>query len=245
MASNQVSDARLRIERANTHLQELKTLLTEAPNTFTVAVKDHESGGQHLIHDVPDAENLRKRIAIIAGDALNNLKSALDYAWIGVLERHRITLPSRPKFPVYEDAHGVKDALVKSRIAQGSVLFNYMMNQCRPFKDGEYTLWAMHRLNNHDKHRLLLPTMSYAGITGIAVLNTENGEMIEGDSWGISGDGPYYVYLQSSLRLKNPGKLSVSFLFDKDMPYHPVEVDDALRDFARVALVIVNQLETI
>lgn len=241
----QFQAAHLKARRAEKHIQELKDYLVYLGSTYTSTIRKVADGGQLVRFEIPNPLEIRQTIALIAGDALNNLKSSLDYAWIGLLEKHQIALPKRPKFPIYKDAHGVEDYLTKSNIPRESPVFDYIMNTCRPHEQGQSVFRALHQLNNHDKHRLLLPTMSYAGITELNVLDKNTGEIILGQSWGMADDGPFEFYFQPSLAVHTMGKLSVSFLVTEDMLWHPTPLDDALRDFANATKYTVNQMEYI
>jgi hypothetical protein len=94
-------------------------------------------------------------IGLIVGDALHNLRSTLDHlAWQLVLEAGSAPTSST-SFPIFDDAakYG-RGALSKLAGMRQSAID--AIAAIKPYKGGNDTLWRLHRLNNVDKHRLVI-----------------------------------------------------------------------------------------
>ena len=60
-------------------------------------------------------ETIQTDLALIIGDAVHNLKCALDFTWCGVLKViYPSSLHDKSKFPVFEDRKRLESALTKS-----------------------------------------------------------------------------------------------------------------------------------
>jgi hypothetical protein len=107
---------------------------------------------------------LPPQIALIAGDVIHNLRSALDHAAVQCyLHAQGATapLPARVAFPVGDDESHFLNEL--TRRCQGmNPQAVQAITALRAFKGGNDALWKLHRLDIIDKH-LSIPTvlMSY------------------------------------------------------------------------------------
>jgi hypothetical protein len=80
-------DARLKLKRADKHLTDLQARIAALPDFDVATVEINPEGGNEVIkHDVQDRTALSD-LALIAGDAVHNLKCALDYTWLETITR--------------------------------------------------------------------------------------------------------------------------------------------------------------
>lgn len=74
--------ARLKLNRAKKHTIDAQTAIVALENAYAPAIEQHpDTGAQSLIHDVPDTREPIENLSLVIGDAIHNLRSALDYAW--------------------------------------------------------------------------------------------------------------------------------------------------------------------
>src|SRR5882762_8309674 len=74
-------DARLKVERAKKHIEDLQAAIVALEDTYRATVEQHpDATGQSLIHEFPEIENAFEDLSLIIGDAIHNLRSALDFA---------------------------------------------------------------------------------------------------------------------------------------------------------------------
>src|SRR5712692_9389078 len=82
-------EARLKIDRANKHIADLKVAILALENTKSSTVQlNTKTGFQELIHAVPNLENACLNLSLIVGDAVHKLRTALDFVWVSTIERH-------------------------------------------------------------------------------------------------------------------------------------------------------------
>jgi hypothetical protein len=80
-------DARLKLKRADKHLTDLQARIAALPDFDVATVEINPEGGNEVIkHDIQDRTALSD-LALIAGDAVHNLKCALDYTWLETITR--------------------------------------------------------------------------------------------------------------------------------------------------------------
>ncbi len=173
--------ARLKIERARQHLESLQhetRVFTDSNPYRTVIEPDPETGDQVVrIRLAQPERRIPLRLGLIAGDAIHCLRSALDHlAWqLAVIGDG----PDRfTRFPLFDDAHEyrrqehrVLHGIVKGHRARIEALQPYhvkvrveagtLLDRGDP-RITNVALMAIGRLDNADKHRLILPITSIA-----------------------------------------------------------------------------------
>ena len=238
-------DARLKIGRADQHIREATALVDGLPDSYKPTVTVHEYDGPLLTHELPDPEGTKQTLGLIAGDAMHNLRSALDYAWIGALAKLEITPSNRSKFPVVGTLNDLENLLGKENVPTDSGLHDCMLHKIKAYEDGNEFLWALHKLNNSDKHKLVLPIEFYASINNFEVRRIATGEVIKGGSWGMKTEGKFEFPFHKSEEVHDPGKMGISVMIGEGMPLKSMDVHECLQVFSHVVVLIVNQLEAI
>jgi hypothetical protein len=125
-------------------------------NPYKISAK-HDPQTRKLIYYLVDVKPVPMKIALIAGDALHNLRGALDHLAyrlfrIGAEERADA---KHVYFPIFDNAakyhagvmekvHGMRQDAIDA------------IDATKPYKGGNDILWWLHRLNIVDKHRLLI-----------------------------------------------------------------------------------------
>ncbi|MGO9339479.1 MAG: hypothetical protein ACLPY1_18425 [Terracidiphilus sp.] len=177
--------ARLKIERAKKHINDLQV----AANLFAkahphyISVEIDSDTGHNFLRIAP-ADPFPDEFLPILGDALHNLRSALDHAWV-----QSVFVPSdHTKFPfrkTREDleatVNGLKDNATKE-------VKNLIVNVIQPYfgGDGEI-LHHLHDLDIKDKHGLLIAHRQFTMISGITLRDLKdegNKEWALGD-WAV------------------------------------------------------------
>jgi hypothetical protein len=241
--------ARFKIERANKHIVDVGRIVSALPNAYVSTIEPNVGGGQTVKYVPPDVAEIGVTMALIIGDAIHNLRVAMEYAYLGAIARHAPSvLDSHTKFPTGETRKNVGDALRSRKInVLGPKLFDGILTQIRPYVDGGNCLVKMlHDLDISDKHWLLIPTMRVATISGIIVEN-DKGQTVTGDTYPIRGDGPYFIDFGPNHKVKDKGKLTLDVVFDEiDIPLlKSMPVMDDLETFSKTAVHVVQVLDGI
>jgi hypothetical protein len=161
--------ARLKLRRAGEHVTNARTIISELPNLslskieFETATRFHQ-----LEYVIPNGQETAENLALIVGDAIHNFRTALDYAWSGVIEKYcPSALDAHTKFPFYSNKQDLESALKGRGIdAASSILFEAIVNHIKPYRNdgGNDFLCYLHDMDVRDKHNLMLPMVHYSSI---------------------------------------------------------------------------------
>lgn len=208
-------DAHLKIERAKGHIVQMdaRIQLLKRSDVATVEINP-EFGNEVIKHDITDRQAFQD-VALIAGDAVHNLRCALDYSWIEVMTQIAPKAIGRfAKFPVYSTREELEAALREKEIHKAAPrLFNMMLTKIRPYARGDYAIWPIHRLDIRDKHRLLIPVILYSSISGIET-EDKTGITTPGFTMGSDQEPPWYIHMHLGHHVKRTGEVSVNIKFE-------------------------------
>lgn len=147
----------VKVERAKEHLRSLETEVRSylASTPYVVGTRrDPES--RRLIYFLVSVQPTPLKISAILGDSIHNLRSALDHLAYQLVSVGTGKAPSsHVYFPIADDRtkyleqrrHQIKGASPQAIAA---------VDALTPYKGGSDTLWKLHKLNNVDKHRVLI-----------------------------------------------------------------------------------------
>ncbi len=198
----------LKIKRAKEHdaelQRQLRSFLDSKP--YKVGYK-HDTTTRKLIYYVTEVEPTPDCLPLIAGDVIQNLMSALDHLAYQIVCRDTSDNPPNPNwiyFPIADDLQKYKSK--KAGKIQGASEATFAaIDALKPYKGGNDSLWSLYRLNNIEKHRLLLTVGSQAG--GINL-----GQLMAGHLRGRFSEGAVNAFEAMDLYL-NPA--------DKGFPLQP------------------------
>lgn len=148
--------ADLKIKRAKEHISDLETLITtfKSGDPYGV-VKELDASTGNNVFRFRQKQSIPAEIPLRTGEAIQNLRSALDYVVWALVENNGARPTRNTCFPVGEDAKKYKSrshGKVKG-VCQHAI---DAIDLTKPYKGGTEALWQLHELNNFDKHRLLL-----------------------------------------------------------------------------------------
>jgi hypothetical protein len=239
-----LSESLQKIERANKHIADIEARIRALPDSYVATIETNPKAGNEVIkHDLRDA-NTATNLALMIGDAIHNLKCALDYAWLGTIKRFVPSAVSKfTKFPVYPTGGELENALKGLKIDTACPkLFELMVCEIRPYDGGNDAIWFVHNLDILDKHKLLIPVVSFAAIEGIELEN-DRGETARGGTWSTEQVPPYFVPIENGWHIRNKGKVTVHVDFDRAATTLGLPVVGTLSSYSRVILKVVEHLE--
>jgi len=156
-ADERIELVQVKIKRAKEHVANVYRL-TRAfieSRAYGHGTKRDPRTGELLYYVTRAPDKAPSEISAVAGDAIQNLRSALDHLACSLVlaaggKPHRNT-----GFPIHVSA--TEYEYFKRRKVQGmSKAAIEAIDALKPYKGGNDTLWLVHRLNNIDKHRLLI-----------------------------------------------------------------------------------------
>jgi hypothetical protein len=149
----------LKVERAKKHVSDLdrETRAFLKTNPYKVAVKRNPDTRQ-MIYYVASVEPTPDCLPLLAGDAIQNLMSALDHLAYQIVCSDTGDSPPNPNwiyFPIADSAE--KYEAKKHGKMQGARQETFeAIDALKPYNGGNDPLWALYRLNNIETHRLLI-----------------------------------------------------------------------------------------
>ena len=197
--AKQLEGPRAKVQRAQHHVQEPKgaisEFLTRLPYRFTVEA-DPDQAYQRIV--ITGAKSIPSTISLIIGDAIHNLRSALDHvAW--ELFRSRGIKDQAIQFPVLSTAK-VANQKISDLQAANPAAANVLAS-LKPYRGGNLALYGLHRIDIIDKHRLFVRTgripgqqlSSFVSRHGTVTIITNRGanlEMMRKGYWRIPAARP-------------------------------------------------------
>lgn len=158
------TDARLKVERAQRHVNEINAILIAyiQSDSCKIIVEEDPHTGQNLLKLVSNA-GPPSELALAIGDAAHNLRASLDYvtsAIVGVAN-------DRVHFPMQATREELvaSDHLRRIEIANPKIA-ETILDEIKPY-GADDLLFPLTRLDNTDKHKLLIPVFAITGVTGV------------------------------------------------------------------------------
>jgi hypothetical protein len=179
LADNRLGLIRIKIKRANKHIDDLEDAVRDfvQPIGKTISFnRDPQAGNVGL--QFSDVYVYKSDIPAIAGDAVHNLRSALDHlafqlAEVGIARGERpVEKWEEIQFPIGHGPDGYKS--IKPRRVQGMTREAIeAIDALKPYKGGNEALWLLRHLDNADKHNFIITAGSDFIIDGMALKNDE------------------------------------------------------------------------
>jgi hypothetical protein len=163
--------ARIKTERAEEHIIQLETAEREFrsvnPDVFSTYT---EYRGSTRVICARIKLTLPFAWGTIIGDAVHNLRSALDlltYQLVPPAKRSTNTM-----FPIFK-SESTYESHVAGRINGSHPEVRTILDRLKPYKGGTDGFWWIHDIDIHDKHHVLLPVVG--SIRDIALEHTVQG----------------------------------------------------------------------
>jgi hypothetical protein len=237
-------DARLKIDRANKHIRDIERRIRRLEESYSATIQiNPKFGYQEIKYDLSDKTAIED-ISLFIGDALHNMKCALDYGWLIVLERHApAAINRKTQFPAYESFDALEQAMKRTKIdILSPALFNFMLTKIKPYSGANDVIWDVKQLNILDKHRLLLPLIHYTGIAGLE-MEDESGELRKGSGTATMQPPPWYIRVADGWHVKKKGKPAIDVLFADGIPSHHLNASSFLDLYSMMILQTLEILE--
>jgi hypothetical protein len=165
MATQWSETGAVKLSRASEIVRELHTEITafHQSNPYKLIAEREASSGAHVVR-VRILQTPPVRWGALIGDAIHNLRSALDLL-IWQLVLHAGGTPGkRTAFPIFDRETDFL-AGYAAQLAGTDASVGKRVKALAPYEKGNATLWLLHRLDIIDKHRVLLPAYSSVGTT--------------------------------------------------------------------------------
>ena len=156
MASNtdRLNGVRRKIDRAKTHINDVEIVARQfcVANTDCLYPKTDPNSGKKIFH-VRFRTQLPELLPLMIGDAVHNLRSALDHLAWQLVDANGQTPTINTSFPVFKKKNTKQFNSKVSRIACGA---RDIIESIQPYNSGNDDLAILSEMDNFDKHRLLI-----------------------------------------------------------------------------------------
>lgn len=157
MSESPLVGPRLKVDRAKQHIEDLDARICAFldGHPYSVVMYDEPKTGDQVFCAVV-REPVPVEWAVILGDALHNLRSALEHVAEQLILAGGGKTHSHSGFPISNTADEFRTGGIQ-RIEGASERAKRLVGALKPYKGGNEPLWWLHRLNIEDKHHLLVP----------------------------------------------------------------------------------------
>ena len=200
--------SRLRIERAKKHIGEIESLVvgfTRSDDFHSVSIEhDNRKRTNHLRFDIHTSRFPGDDIALAIGDALHNLRSALDFLWHEIVSECEGVPTKWTRFPV--------------RDSRGELI----------------AIWALDDLNIGDKHKLLVPVLKFMRFSDVRLEDGKSSPLYENNFWLMDESCSIRLREADDIRVtvKDKGHATATIIFDIGVPFQGEAVISALHRIA-------------
>lgn len=153
-----LSNSEAKIARANEHLKALQAEVEEINrkrNPYAIRLDRHGKSSSYSLV-LYRAEFHEPRLGIILGDAVHNLRCALDYVVVALAEKGGAALTSSHQFPISDDSG---DYVTKARRMLNGISFGRReIERLQPYHEATPShnpLFVINYFSNADKHRII------------------------------------------------------------------------------------------
>jgi hypothetical protein len=242
---------RLKVKRAHRHIDELMQRTSPLdPSLYTIAV---EKTPKSVIHKNATVFQLAYRpkkpipetLALAIGDAIHNLRAALDHLANAVIRAWHPSPEEKGYFPMgpkREDFVASRHFAPIEEAIPGAKKF--LLEKIRPEDGANERLWAFGTLDNDDKHNLILPTVTFAQISNINAVLPGNNIM---RNCGAGGDAtrPSIIIRSEGgpISVENNLQTSVDVKFGQGTTFENEPVIPTLLQFAELTSETLNSFE--
>src|SRR5688500_6124055 len=203
--TNSFSASRLKIERAGKHISDLRSLVDDFLKT-AVSIDDSSDPNQVAISY---SQTLPDDTPLFIGDAIHNARAALDILVCDIARiRGCLNVPRSLQFPVSESREKLKRRIDDVAGLLGVTVGNIILDDIRPYKKGgNSSLCALHDLDIMDKHKLLIPVVSQATVSGLDAGN----RLLRNAKFTLGEGSRVTIGLPESLRSHDSPTLTIRF----------------------------------
>lgn len=170
--------AYLKIDRAVKHINDLNDAAVSLSNqSQPVTINSDPEAGTHSIQY--ESDFIPPTIGLIIGDAVTNLRSALDHAYSAAVGAQEV-MTGQVFFPIRDNRASTVGALQKAMKNGHTVpkpLYDCILDEIRPYDGGNADIVGLNKLSNRDKHRI---TTVVAGVASVrlsyqhGIINVDN-----------------------------------------------------------------------
>lgn len=238
------ANAKLKVKRADQHISNLNEMLNSILKTdfYGFVVEKDENTDKNSLHFLLKP-SLSEDTGLIMGDAIHNLRSALDNLWWELVDRYGGICDQNTFFPITKTEKNfektIKDRGIESL---SSDIAGLLRKNIKPYRGGNDPLYALNELNNINKHRLLIPIYSnveFRGVTGnIGTAKFRNSSFVLGQDAIMS-----FPEITEKYEFQHNGNPRLTIVFGEKQPFEFEPIIPTLQNLSILVSGIVQNVE--
>jgi hypothetical protein len=159
-----ITGIRNKIKRAKKHISDLDVAIRSFcdKEPYTLGIREHAEIAQVALY-IESVESVPDCIQLAIGDAVHNLRSALDHLMWQLVEAGGGTPNNETQFPICVDPNGAQkyaSAIGQGELQRIPIGADKVLLAVQPFQTKYNTLWHLHQLDIVDRHRLFLTAIT-------------------------------------------------------------------------------------
>lgn len=246
-------DSREKVKRAMKHIRDLDELISifSTSDFYSLTVKEYR--GQNCVFIIFVRQFPETTAALIIGDALHNMRSALDLLYYRAFDGITAMADHRTRFPIRDTREelissidgGLKEKkLVNHAGAIG--LRDFVVNDMKAYQTGNWPLWALHDMNITDKHKLLIPVFKIMRFADIR-LEDQHGEIFlaEGQPYFTEDSYWFKAGRGGKLKVHDKGHAATGVAFSIGIPLQDKPVIPSLTGLAENVTSMIDAFEAL
>jgi len=216
--------SRLKVERAYKHISDINSILEVfiGSDFYDLTIDKHFDTGENFLRCNIKSRLEEERLALIVGDALHNLRSALDLLYYETVALCNGTSTKWTRFPFTDTreelVRRLNSALKKKQIT--SSVYNLILSVVKPYQVGNVALWTLDDLNITDKHQLLIPVLKLVMLRDVRFEDEQHRPLPTLQSEFFVGD-PGIAFIDGAnglnITVKNKGRAAADILLAKGL----------------------------
>jgi hypothetical protein len=237
--------SKLKVKRADQHIDELKSIILAFLKTDFYRLhieKDPKNGNNVLKFET--TKEMPCEVPLIIGDAIHNLRAALDLMACEIVVMAGDTPDRWTKFPFRDTREELVGAIKGGKIkAAPQTIIDLIVDTIKPYKGGNDPLCDLDDLDIVDKHKLLIPTTSVVGLTGVSA-EDEGHNSFEFQYIAVGqGKKQNIVSTPYNLNITKQGQPAFDVRFDKGQIFEGQPVIPTLHKLSQLVSGIVQTIE--
>ncbi|MGA2251268.1 hypothetical protein [Terracidiphilus sp.] len=240
--------ARLKIKRANKHINDLATEIRKIGNSdpYNITVEDDLHTGNSFLH-FSMKQAVDDDLLTIVGDALHNLRSALDHAISDIEFDTTGKREDKTSFLMRATREGLIGAVnggFKEKAPEE--VRDFIVDEIQPYAGGNGdALWNLHRLDIEDKHVILLAKKELTYIRNIRC-EDGRGEQFTINEWAVNyPTGNTFVCDRKKVKVTDKGHATVGVVFGNGLPFYGHNVIPTLRGLSNFVSRTLDSIERV
>lgn len=234
---------RLKLGRARVHVSEVERELSQFAEREPYQIIGRTSTLGRQTYEVGLKEPFPDSIPLAIGDAIHNLRTALDHMACDLVRLNGKSTKG-VYFPFAADANALNDQIKAKNFHRAPAAAVALLRHLQPYKSGNRALRAIHDLDVHDKHELLIPVVHGVRPGRIVIGDPDNPTAtLVGNSF--YGKGPIFR-VQEGLPVRTEEPLQPMILFAPHLEtIGRAHVVESLKELCNLVHGVINQFEAV